>query len=128
MSTRCGRCGEPMACGAGQDAPCWCNAFPPVLPPDPTLTCLCPTCLAKTLRVRIRDHFARLDRAECLALAAPYRDQKPLIEHLDYTVENGYWVFTEWFHWKRGHCCGNGCRHCPFEHEAVPVAGRSESG
>ncbi len=29
--------------------------------------------------------------------------------------ENGFCVFTEHFLMKRGHCCGNGCRHCPYE-------------
>lgn len=33
----------------------------------------------------------------------------------DYYVENGYRVFTEQYHIKRGYCCGNGCRHCPYE-------------
>lgn len=28
----------------------------------------------------------------------------------------GYTVFTSIFHKKRGKCCGNKCRHCPFEH------------
>ncbi|KAG5183321.1 hypothetical protein JKP88DRAFT_317124 [Tribonema minus] len=31
----------------------------------------------------------------------------------------GYTVFTELQHIKRGFCCGNGCRHCPFLHQNV---------
>lgn len=31
-----------------------------------------------------------------------------------YTNEQGFMVFTERFHIKRGVCCGNGCLHCPF--------------
>jgi 2-iminoacetate synthase ThiH len=23
-------------------------------------------------------------------------------------------IFTSFFHIKRGQCCGNGCRHCPY--------------
>ncbi len=30
-----------------------------------------------------------------------------------------YWVFTEAHHLERGSCCGNGCRHCPYEPRAV---------
>jgi hypothetical protein len=37
-----------------------------------------------------------------------------LIEGIDYTVENGRWVFTAAYHQKRGYCCENICRHCPF--------------
>ena len=32
-----------------------------------------------------------------------------------YYIENGLYVFTEKFHLKRGYCCGNGCRHCPYK-------------
>ena len=29
--------------------------------------------------------------------------------------ENGYKVMTEKYHIKRGYCCKNNCRHCPYE-------------
>ena len=31
----------------------------------------------------------------------------------------GYSVFTALSHQRRGACCGNACRHCPFAHAAV---------
>ncbi|MDG1098417.1 MAG: DUF5522 domain-containing protein [Bacteroidia bacterium] len=37
-----------------------------------------------------------------------------LKEKEDYYVENGFWVFTEQYHKRRGFCCGTGCRHCPY--------------
>lgn len=36
-----------------------------------------------------------------------------------YFDENGLMVMTEKYHLERGYCCGNGCRHCPYEHENV---------
>ncbi|MBC8152919.1 MAG: hypothetical protein H7Z72_08420 [Bacteroidetes bacterium] len=30
-----------------------------------------------------------------------------------YTAE-GFVVFTAAYHLKRGYCCKNGCRHCPY--------------
>ncbi|MDZ4758110.1 MAG: DUF5522 domain-containing protein [Bacteroidota bacterium] len=34
----------------------------------------------------------------------------------DYYIDpNGNLVFTETYHLKRGYCCGNGCRHCPYD-------------
>ncbi len=36
-----------------------------------------------------------------------------------YWSPEGFLVFTEQYHRKRGHCCGNRCRHCPYEHEGV---------
>mmetsp|Transcript_42609 Transcript_42609/g.103060 ORF Transcript_42609/g.103060 Transcript_42609/m.103060 type:complete len:429 (-) Transcript_42609:160-1446(-) len=32
----------------------------------------------------------------------------------------GFTVFTDLIHLKRGNCCGNKCRHCPYGFEAVP--------
>ena len=40
--------------------------------------------------------------------------------------EAGLMVLTEKFHLDRGYCCGNGCRHCPFDYDRVPEPRRSE--
>ncbi|HLD01674.1 MAG TPA: DUF5522 domain-containing protein [Patescibacteria group bacterium] len=46
--------------------------------------------------------------------------RQTLIEGEDYYLdEHGFVVLTEAFHKKRGYCCGSGCKHCPYEHEAV---------
>lgn len=37
-----------------------------------------------------------------------------LIENIDYYIENGRYIFTEHYLRKRGSCCRNGCRHCPY--------------
>ncbi|MEO9805815.1 MAG: DUF5522 domain-containing protein [Reichenbachiella sp.] len=31
-----------------------------------------------------------------------------------YFNEQGLMVFTSVYHLKRGYCCKNGCKHCPF--------------
>lgn len=31
-----------------------------------------------------------------------------------YLNEQGLLVFTAKYHQKRGYCCQNGCRHCPY--------------
>lgn len=46
------------------------------------------------------------------------------LEPDEFYMENGKFVLTERYHLRRGQCCGNGCRHCPFNHEAVPPAMR----
>jgi uncharacterized protein DUF5522 len=43
-----------------------------------------------------------------------------MLEEDEFYMENGKFVLTERYHLKRGECCGNGCRHCPFGHRAVP--------
>ncbi len=39
-----------------------------------------------------------------------------MLENVDYYIENGYFVFTEKYHLKRGHCCKSECRHCPWKY------------
>jgi len=34
-----------------------------------------------------------------------------------YLTPEGYVVFTEKYHLKRGHCCKSGCRHCPYGYD-----------
>ncbi|MGB3618330.1 MAG: DUF5522 domain-containing protein [Catalinimonas sp.] len=31
-----------------------------------------------------------------------------------YIDEQGWFVFTEQYHRRRGYCCRSGCRHCPY--------------
>lgn len=38
-----------------------------------------------------------------------------LIEDIHYYKDGDRVVFTALFHIQRGQCCGNGCRHCPYE-------------
>ena len=36
-----------------------------------------------------------------------------------YYMDGNKLVFTEQYHIDRGYCCGNNCRHCPFEPKGV---------
>ena len=36
------------------------------------------------------------------------------VRGLQYYIENNFWVFTEFYHFLRGNCCGSGCRHCAY--------------
>ena len=38
----------------------------------------------------------------------------PLVEGVDFYIENGNYVFTAKYLLDRGYCCKNGCRHCPY--------------
>jgi hypothetical protein len=49
------------------------------------------------------------------------------IEGIHYYInEEGFVVLTEKYHLERGYCCGNGCKHCPYQYERVPEPKRSE--
>jgi len=39
-----------------------------------------------------------------------------------YKTREGYIVFTEEYHLKRGYCCKSGCKHCPYGYD--PKTGR----
>lgn len=53
--------------------------------------------------------------------------KKELAEGIDfYYNEQGYMVLTEKYHLERGYCCGNGCKHCPYQYERVPEPRRTE--
>lgn len=43
-----------------------------------------------------------------------------------YFNESGLLVFTESYHIKKGFCCGNGCKHCPYNYESVPEPKRTD--
>lgn len=51
---------------------------------------------------------------------------QPMTEGVDFYYENGLMVVTEKYHLDKGYCCGNGCRHCPYDYEAVPEPKKSE--
>ncbi|HEU4717568.1 MAG TPA: DUF5522 domain-containing protein [Bacteroidia bacterium] len=42
------------------------------------------------------------------------KEKLPLEPGDFYHSEEGYIVFTEQYHLKRGYCCQSGCRHCPY--------------
>ena len=43
------------------------------------------------------------------------------IEGIHYYInEEGLMVLTEKYLLERGYCCGNGCKHCPYQYQNVP--------
>jgi len=42
------------------------------------------------------------------------KPQKKESNNEDYYYENGLMVFTREYHLKRGYCCKNGCKNCPW--------------
>lgn len=47
---------------------------------------------------------------------------KPLVENIDYYFnEDGLMVLTELYLKKRGYCCENNCKHCPYGFREKPL-------
>ncbi len=40
-----------------------------------------------------------------------------IVEKVDFYYEDGLMVLTAYFLKKRGFCCENDCRHCPYKHQ-----------
>lgn len=50
------------------------------------------------------------------------KEVKGLLPEDYYFTGEGFLVFTEKYHLKRGYCCQSGCRHCPYGYD--PKQGR----
>lgn len=49
----------------------------------------------------------------------PNEKADKFIEGVDYYFENGLMILTAHFLLKRGFCCDNGCRNCPFKEKEI---------
>jgi hypothetical protein len=43
-----------------------------------------------------------------------FSNQIKLAKEDFYKSKDGYIIFTEKYHLKRGYCCKSGCKHCPY--------------
>jgi hypothetical protein len=68
--------------------------------------CTCPRCVILARRAT--------------AMARPL----PVPAEGDTYLEGDLLVFTAQYHRRRGYCCGNDCRHCPFEPAERSIAMR----
>jgi hypothetical protein len=113
----CPWCGEGNQCRVAKvhidkDA-CWCHEM---IVPNHLLarlkaenvepSCLCRPCLETIARLSNELDDAAAVLAEARRVTA--------LKHDYYLDENGNVVFTSRYHLKRGVCCDNACRHCPY--------------
>ncbi len=120
MNTTCPECGKSVSCGADQPGTCWCAAYPSIMPlSEEADACYCPDCLKEKVLENINRYVKEVKSGKRINDTAKYATPEAR-EGIDYYMENGLFVLTEWFHLKRGRCCGSGCRHCPYDHENVP--------
>jgi hypothetical protein len=54
-------------------------------------------------------------------------ERSRLVEGEDYYREGAAFVFTELYHLRRGYCCENNCRHCPFGADEGRAVARSDA-
>lgn len=110
----CEVCQSPFICKVNES--CWCNKLPKIITAT-AASCLCYDCLIKKMAVLVNEESAELDtqqKKEIKQLGIP----QTLIQDIDYTVEmiagEGKYVFSKWYLLRRGYCCDNNCRNCPY--------------
>jgi uncharacterized protein DUF5522 len=113
MKQQCSVCHREFSCGVNSDT-CWCSSFPAIMSLGLAQACRCPTCLATAITKYIDQAIIQQGCDKVVAKASQYQKQE-LVEGIDYTTENGNMVFSKWYHLKRGSCCGNACRNCPYD-------------
>ena len=74
----------------------------------------CPICITQAIDTHITATIKATGLQPMLELAQAQPQSAKLVEYIDYTIENRNYVFSQWYHLKRGECCHNGCRHCPY--------------
>ena len=111
----CPGCGKAFVCKAGDGAGCWGMELPPALPVADGNQCFCPHCLSSKVEAAFK---ANPEKKTLYLKKAPkgvVAGAGSLREGRDYYInDEGNWVFTAFYHLKKGYCCQNGCKHCPY--------------
>lgn len=114
---KCSDCNTSFSCGDTLNSSCWCKEYPPIFEVSAKQDCLCPNCLHTQSLIKIDEYVSKIKTSGIKHnLAKKFSNLSgSLIPQLDFYIENNNWVFTEWYHLKRGYCCNNNCRHCPYK-------------
>ncbi len=105
---KCQRCTTEFECSAKDDTLCQCNEVTISTETQAFLSrsyygCLCNSCLTEM------DEMVKSSEGKEYPKMA-----MDMVEGEHYYKQNGYKVFTEKFHYLRGHCCQNKCKHCAY--------------
>jgi len=138
---RCPLCGGPNDCqlctAAAYKGPCWCES---AKIPDELLVlvptearnraCICRSCVTTFHRAqtgavscsrRREEADPRGNNGEAPppphvgGYAEASRRSTAVLPGDSYFDQDGLMVFTAAYHRRRGYCCDNDCRHCPYE-------------
>ena len=104
----CKRCNVTFECNANDISNCQCNEITlsektKTFMGETNYNCLCANCLTELESLVNDNHNLR-------------RTLNPqnLLEGVHFYKEDGLFVFTELYHYLKGSCCGNNCKHCAY--------------
>lgn len=104
----CQRCQQNFECESENIVNCDCNSVQLKSETKEFLAktyydCLCKNCLSEL------DQYAEISKQY------PFpQDRTMFVPQVHYYIDGQYWVFTEFYHYHKGRCCGNNCRHCAY--------------
>ncbi len=107
-NTYCKRCDATFECKANDILNCQCNGITlsentKTFISETKYNCLCANCLNE-LESLVNNNYS---------LRGTLNPQT-LKEGVHFYKEDGLFVFTELYHFLKGSCCGNSCRHCAY--------------
>lgn len=108
MQKKCDRCQREFECKVDDISLCSCNKielFDEIKSylKETNYDCLCENCFQEVNNYKIlKDKF-------------PFpNSSKEFVKGIHYYIEGPYWVFTNYYHFLKGKCCKNNCRHCAY--------------
>ncbi len=108
MNKICKRCQQSFNCNVEKIEDCGCSDFQlseetKTYLAKTSYDCLCSKCLEEI------NHFEQLKKEY------PFpQHPSQYKEGIHYYIDGPYWVFTTYFHYLKGNCCKNNCRHCAY--------------
>lgn len=107
-NTYCKRCNVTFECKANDISNCQCNGITlsentKTFISETNYKCLCAGCLNE-LESLVNNNYK---------LRGTLNPQN-LKENVHFYKDGGLFVFTELYHYLKGSCCGNSCRHCAY--------------
>jgi len=109
----CRKCNSQFSCGSLSEGGCWCASLPNIINATDQ-NCLCKPCLISQINLQIEEFLVDVETGRRGKPDFTKYQTSELVEGIDFYIESGMYVFTKWYHLKRGHCCNSGCRHCPY--------------
>ena len=107
----CINCGSSFVCNP--EGKCWCKKMPEYLPETGNEHELCSSCKSNKVHSLFKE-----DRQLKNSFLAQNEDRSlihDLVEGVDFTInEDGFLVFSTYYHLRKGYCCGSNCVNCPY--------------
>jgi len=110
---QCPECQKQFECTS--ESGCWCFNFPRLRQTDLSKKCLCPDCLLNRIAIEINHGYFYPESDELFFIRKLGISEKLILDIDYYFNEDSNFVFTKWYHLKKGYCCNNACKHCPYK-------------